>query len=154
MIAVVTGGSGFIGQNLVSRLLTAGHVVRCLVRPGGGAPPPGATRHLIDFGAPASLLATPALDDADVVIHLAAVTKAVHRPEYREANVTPTRHLLGALVARLLRPRFVLVSSQAAAGPASDLEHPVGEDDAPRPVEAYGRSKLEAERIVETFSDR
>jgi len=154
MIAVVTGGSGFIGQNLVRRFLAEGHVVRCLVRPGGGTPPPGATRHLVDFGSPASLLATPALEDADCVIHLAGVTKAVHPREFTEANVTPTRHLLGALVARRQRPRFVFVSSQAAAGPAPALDRPIDEEDTARPVEAYGRSKLEAERIVETFSDR
>ena len=35
--------------------------------------------------------------------------------------------------------------------PAAD--RPIDEDDTPRPVESYGRSKLEAERIVETFSD-
>ena len=58
-----------------------------------------------------------------------------------------------ALVARRLAPRFVLVSSQAAAGPAADLARPVVEDDAPRPVEAYGASKLEAERVVRSFGD-
>jgi len=46
------------------------------------------------------------------------------------------------------------VSSQAAAGPAASLDRPVVESDDPRPVEAYGRTKLQAERVVESFSDR
>ena len=34
MIAVVTGGTGFLGQRLVRQLLERGAEVRCLVRPG------------------------------------------------------------------------------------------------------------------------
>lgn len=153
MIAVVTGGSGFLGRNLVERLRRDGHTVRCLVRPAGGSPPAGAERHVVDYASPASLLTTPALDGADVVFHLAGVTRTAQPGGFVKGNVMPTRHLLGALSARRLRPRFVYVSSLAAAGPATDLRHPVQEDDVPRPVEAYGRSKHEAERVVATFLD-
>jgi nucleoside-diphosphate-sugar epimerase len=154
MIAVVTGSSGFIGRNLVDRLLRDGHRVRCIVRPGGGAAPPGCERHLVDPLEPSSVIGSTAFDGADVVFHLGGVTRAVREPDFVRGNVTPTRHLLGALVARRLRPRFVYVSSQAAAGPAMSPRHAVEETDAARPVEAYGRSKLQAERIVESFADR
>ena len=154
MIAVVTGGSGFIGHNLIRRLLRDGHEVRCLVRPLGGAVPDGTRRYVVRFDHAASLLESPAFDGADVVFHLAAATKATAPGAFLAANVGPTRLILGALCARRLLPRFVLVSSQAAAGPASSPSRPVDEDDPPRPVEAYGRSKLEAERIVESFADR
>lgn len=154
MIAVVTGGSGFIGQNLIRRLLQQGHEVRCLVRPMGGTAPEGTRRFVVRFDQPRSLLDCSALDGANVVFHLGAATKAVRGAAYVAANVTPTRHLLGAISARRLSPRFVLASSQAAAGPATARKLPVEEDDPPSPVEAYGKSKLEAERIVESFSDR
>jgi nucleoside-diphosphate-sugar epimerase len=153
MIAVVTGGSGFIGQNLVSRLLRDGHEVRCLERPSGGPSPKGAKRYSVQFEDPRSLLNCAAFDGANVVFHLAGVTKAVREDAFTAANVTPTRHLLGAITARRLYPRIVFVSSQAAAGPAPSCERAIDEDDVPRPVEAYGRSKLEAERIVENASD-
>ncbi len=154
MIAVVTGGSGFVGQNLVRRLARDGHEVRCLVRPAGGAPPPKAKRYEVRLDDPASLLACAAFREADVVFHLAGATKAVRASDFMAANVTPTRTILGALVAQRLRPRFVFVSSQAAAGPAPARHRAIDEDDIPRPVEAYGKSKLEAERIVESFADR
>lgn len=153
MIAVVTGGSGFIGRNLVDRLLRDGHTVRCLVRPDGGQAPRKAERHVVDYRTPASLISSSAFEGADVVFHLAGATKGIGAAPFRDANVTTTRHLLGALTARRLRPRFVLVSSQAAAGPAASLERPVDERDTPAPVEDYGRSKLEAERVVAGFSD-
>jgi len=154
MIAVVTGGSGFIGRNLVDRLLRDGHTVRCLVRANGGRAPSRVERHVVEYARPASLHSSRAFEGADVVFHLAGATRAVNEDAFRSANVLVTRHLLGALVARRLRPRFVFVSSQAAAGPAPALDRPIDESDAPRPIEAYGRSKAEAERLVEGFNDR
>ena len=44
-------------------------------------------------------------------------------------------------------PRFVLVSSMAAAGPTT-RGRPLRGDEPPRPVTAYGRSKLAAEQVV------
>ena len=154
MIAVVTGSSGFLGRNLVERLLRDGHTVRALVRPNGGSAPAGCERFVVDYRRFATLVNTPAFEGADVVFHLAGVTRANRPRDFRTGNVEPTRHVLGALVARRLRPRVVFVSSQAAAGPAASLRHPVTETDPPRPVEEYGRSKLEAERVVLGFADR
>lgn len=154
MIAVVTGGSGFIGQNLIRRLRRDGHEVRCLIRPTGGQTPAFTKRYVVRLEDPGSLLDCEALDRADVVFHLAGATKATDLEAFTAANVTPTRHLLGAIAARRLSPRFVYVSSQAAAGPAPARHRAIDEDDIPRPVEAYGRSKLEAERIVESFAER
>lgn len=153
MIAVVTGASGFVGSNLVRRLRRDGYEVRCLRRSEAMAAPPRVKSYVVRYQEPRSLLDCPALDGADVVFHLAAATRAVRPADFTAANVTPARHLLGALVARRLTPRFVFVSSQAAAGPASDLSRPVVEDDVPRPVEPYGASKLEAERVVRGFGD-
>jgi nucleoside-diphosphate-sugar epimerase len=46
------------------------------------------------------------------------------------------------------RRRLVFISSQAATGPAASLQEPVCETDEPRPIEAYGTTKLAAERTV------
>jgi nucleoside-diphosphate-sugar epimerase len=154
MIAVVTGGSGFIGQNLIRRLLTEGHEVRCLVRASGGQTPAGVSRHVVRFDEPRSLVECAALEDAQVVFHLAGATKGVRADDFTAANVVPTKNLLGAIASRRLYPKFVYVSSQAAAGPARTKEQAIDEETAPHPVEPYGQSKLQAERIVKSFSAR
>jgi nucleoside-diphosphate-sugar epimerase len=154
MIAVVTGASGFIGRNLVGRLRDEGHEVRCLLRPDGGPAPAGAAQVKVDLRDPAAVRSCAALDGADAIFHVGGATRARSASAFAAANVAPTRNLLDALATRRLRPRFVYVSSQAAAGPATAREWPTVEEDTPRPVEEYGRSKLEAERVVSSFGDR
>ncbi len=72
---------------------------------------------------------------AAAVIHAAGTTKAFRREGYIAGNETATRNLLDACPPE---PRFVYVSSLAAAGP-----HGVG-----HPVSWYGESKLAAEDLV------
>ena len=148
MIAVVTGGTGFIGRNLIGRLVRDGHEVRCLVRPGGRDAPEGSQRFLIRFEDQRSLQDCAAFEGANVVFHLAAATKALREEHFTTANVVPTRNLLNALKQRRLYPKIVYVSSQAAAGPAHDRNYPVTDVYEPHPVEAYGLSKLAAERAA------
>jgi nucleoside-diphosphate-sugar epimerase len=130
--------------------------VRCLLRAGttaelasisGGA----IEQFVIDYDEPRTLQRSAALDGADYVFHVGGVTKGVSQREFDAGNVLPTTRLLDALIAR--HPdgqlkRFVLVSSQAAAGPARSLDAPRDESQPGEPIEEYGRSKLEAERIV------
>ncbi|CAN5351953.1 NAD-dependent epimerase/dehydratase family protein [soil metagenome] len=149
MIAVVTGSSGFIGSHLVEALLARDATVRVLVRPESriAIRDPRMSYHVADLLDDRSLRQSAVWDDATHVFHVAGVTKRRTLPEFRYGNVVPTVNILAALAAaRTVRlQRFVLVSSQAAAGPATRPDRPVREDDAPHPVEAYGRSKLEAE---------
>ena len=153
MIAVVTGASGFIGRNLVQRLLSRGTEVRCLVRARGGPAPDGCAAFPVDFGDQRTLDRCHAFDGADVVFHLGGLTRATGESRFDQANVGSTRALLRAITDRRASPRFVYVSSQSAAGPAAPGQV-VTESDAPKPCEAYGRSKLAAERVVEGFGNR
>jgi nucleoside-diphosphate-sugar epimerase len=65
---------------------------------------------------------------------------------FLRANRDGTANLLAA-AERAGRPRFVLVSSMAAGGP-SPPGRPMAGGEPPRPVTAYGRSKLAGERVV------
>jgi nucleoside-diphosphate-sugar epimerase len=83
----------------------------------------------------------------DAIVHVAGLVKARSLEDYREVNAGGTRRLLRAAGESAPDALFVLVSSQAAAGPARD-GRPVEETDPARPVSWYGQSKLEAEQEV------
>lgn len=139
---------------LRDRLLQAGAEVRCLVRSGKtGVDDTGAIRYRIDYSDTNSLISSGALNDADYLYHVAGVTKSLTLDGFRKGNVMPTQHLVDALT-ELKTPlqRFVLISSQAAAGPASSDARPKTEADEPAPVEDYGLSKLEAENVLRKAS--
>lgn len=156
MIAVVTGSTGFIGSHLVDALLARGATVRALVRP----ETPAAARDARIAWWEADLLDDRSVRESRVwegathVFHLAGVTRGRTLAQFRAGNVFPTANVLAALAGRAApRPRVVLVSSQAAAGPAQSPDVPVRESDRPVPVEAYGRSKLQAEQAVVRYRD-
>ncbi len=151
MKPVITGSNGFIGSMLRNELVDQGADVRCLVRsnPGSQSFEAGYTTFGIDYNSEESLVACGALHDATHVFHVAGVTKHLTLEGFRQGNVTPTKNLLGAL--QQVNPnlsRFILISSQAAAGPASSERKPKTEADVPAPIEDYGRSKLEAEQLL------
>ena len=156
MIVVVTGSTGFIGSHLVDALLARGDTVRALVRP--ETPAEARDDRVEHFQA--DLLDDRSVRESRVwegvaqVYHLAGVTKGRTLAQFRAGNVFPTANVLAALAARSGKgPRIVLVSSQAAAGPAPSGDAPVRETDRPVPVEAYGRSKLQAEQAVARYRD-
>jgi nucleoside-diphosphate-sugar epimerase len=158
MIAVVTGSSGFIGSHLVDALLARGATVRALV---SGATPPGRSdpriqRCTVDLLDDRSVREAQVWEGVTHVFHVAGVTKRRTLAQFREGNVVPTANVLAAALANApdAPPRVVLVSSQAAAGPASSPSRPLRETDPPRPIEGYGRSKLEAELAAARYDDR
>ncbi len=97
-----------------------------------------------------------ALCDTDTVIHLAArvhvMRDAAADPwaEFRRTNVEGTRILLEEGISAGIRA-FVFVSSVKAVGEATDT--PWTEESPPKPVDPYGISKLEAERLVRELGD-
>jgi nucleoside-diphosphate-sugar epimerase len=149
MTAIVTGATGFIGQNLVKALTASGEDVRCLSSRAtltdriAGAPTIRA-----DFTRDNLGVTDDVLRGVDTVYHLAAATRAASEAAFRQANVAATERVIDAVATASPQARFVYVSSQAAAGPARDAAHPLTEADSPMPIEAYGRSKLSAEQAV------
>jgi nucleoside-diphosphate-sugar epimerase len=147
MKALVTGATGFVGSHLVEALRGRGVEVTALVRS------PAKAAGLAPLGVrvvAGSLHDRPALAEAvagqDVVYHVAGLVAARNEAEFLAANRDGTHNLVDS-AGRAEVQRFVLVSSMAAAGPAAK-GRPLTGDEPPRPVTAYGRSKLASERVV------
>lgn len=145
---LVTGATGFVGSELLPALRKQGWRVRAAVRSSSADRLLGIETSIIGDLAERPDLGG-ALEGVDAVIHLAGRAHVMndrsHDPEteFRRANVVATRHLAEQAAACGVR-RFVFLSSVKAQGEATQ-GGPMAETDEPRPLDAYGRSKLEAE---------
>jgi nucleoside-diphosphate-sugar epimerase len=158
---VVTGAAGWLGQNLVRTL--AGQErrrrIRCLVRDPGDA----SRLEVID---PRIEVVVGDVRDPSViddlfsgaggasVFHAAAVIHPQRRVrELFDVNVGGTQLVLDR-ARRVGAGRFVHVSSNSPFGANRTREDRFDEDSAFAPYMAYGRSKLEAEQLVQRSYDR
>jgi nucleoside-diphosphate-sugar epimerase len=149
---LITGASGFIGGRLRDALLDAGASVVALRRPGSPEPKRGRSA-VVEYDDRDGLRRLVEKEKPALVLHVAGVTKGVTYADFQRGNVMPTVNLLHAL--RDAYPevrRFVHLSSLASYGP-SRRDAPHREDSPRRPIEHYGRSKLEAEEAVEAVGD-
>ncbi len=162
MRALVTGGAGFIGSNLVDGLLDAGEQVTVLDDLSTGrrenlGSALGAGAELVEGDIRDAGCVGPLFERAkpDAVFHLAAqidVRKSVADPAFDASiNVGGTATLLEA--AREARtPRFVLVSTGGAIyGEGEGRELPLPEDTAVEPLSPYGLSKFAAEGYLALY---
>jgi len=138
---LVTGGSGYFGTTLVDLALARGDRVRVF-----DLNPPGAHDGDVDFLA-GDVRDRDALravcDGVDVVLHnVAQVPLARDRDLFWSVNVVGTANLL--LAARDAGVAKVVHTSTSAIFGIPEA-NPVTEDTPPRPLEAYGRAKLQAE---------
>lgn len=141
---LITGGTGFVGSHAVDAYLLAGWTVRALLRnPRRETWLTGLPVELAEAALDDTAPLQAAMRDCDVVVHCAGLTKSLNAGDYLRVNADAVERLVVAARENGVR-RFVLCSSQAAAGPAARGAVTV-ETDEPRPVTPYGRSKLEGE---------
>lgn len=150
---LVTGGAGFFGSLLVRRLIELGR--RCVVLDLQKCDLEDASVSSIqgDIRDRALVDRLFAEHRFDVVMHCAAVLAHAVKDEtfLWESNVDGTR-ILAEAAARHGTRALVFTSSNCLW--ASNMGRPVVEEDPPAPIEVYGRSKWEGERILQEFSDR
>jgi UDP-glucose 4-epimerase len=152
---LVTGGAGFVGSHLVERLAAEGHSVHVVDDLSRGRVewlPDGVGLDVLDVRDLEGLRRVVATLCPGTVVHLAAmhfIPAVDGAPALAEAvNVGGTRALLAALEA--VPPQRVLFASTAAVYP--DVAGPIPETCRPAPLDTYGRTKLEGERLLEGFA--
>ena len=148
MKVVVTGGTGFVGANLVRRLVTEGHAPALLVRPGFASWRIDSIRdqitiHEVDFGdAPALVAALEAIRPT-WVFHLAAhgaYSWETDIGQIIQTNVIGTANLLAA-ACRTGVDAFVNAGSSSEYG---RMGHAPAETEAGSPDTPYGITKATA----------
>lgn len=153
MIALVTGGTGFIGSHLVERLLGEGWNVCVLddLSSGAEANLPSGAEFVRDSAGNVSLLDR-LLPGCDAVFHLAAVSSvadSLARPlEVHDANLTTTIALLKAAANHGVK-RFVFSSSASIYGDTGG--EAAREEMKPSPLSHYAVQKLACEHYCAVY---
>jgi nucleoside-diphosphate-sugar epimerase len=152
--ALVTGGAGYFGGLLARFLLDRGIAVVSLDRLDDPEPNARLTYAKADLRRPEEVASVLARHGPfDVAFHCAALMghEKPSRQELWESNATGTGILADACIAAGVR-KLVYTSTICVYGRAYD--RPVAEDEPVCPVEEYGRSKLEGERLLRERAGR
>ena len=163
---LITGGCGFIGTNLVLRLLNLGEQVLILDNLSARGIPralkdlPRSSAGDLTFDGESSILPGDVRDaelamkagaNADVIVHLAACTgvlPSLENPRYDcDVNILGTLNLLES--ARRNRCKAFIFASSGA--PLGQQFPPVHEGMAPKPASPYGASKLAGEGYCSAY---
>lgn len=146
MRVLVTGGTGFVGANLIHRLVKEGHTVVTNGSKDEQQLPPVRIYFPADF----TQINWSQQGKFDAVFHQAAITDPQHKycPEVFRVNVDASMTLFKAVVANGCK-RIVYASSTAVYGNA---KVPFKEDSELKPLAYYGESKRCLDGLAMAFA--
>lgn len=157
MKILVTGASGFIGSFIVEEALRQGMETWAAVRPSSSRKYLQDERiHFINLNLSSKEELISQLDghEFDYVVHAAGATKCLHVDDFYRVNTEGTKNLADAIIAlKMPIKRFVFVSSLSIFGAIREKQpyQEITEHDTPKPNTAYGKSKLKAERYLDSL---
>ncbi|MGC8652210.1 MAG: NAD-dependent epimerase/dehydratase family protein [Candidatus Micrarchaeia archaeon] len=141
---LVTGASGRLGSALVKALIAKGYRVNALVQKGDNEVE-GASTFFADINDKATI--EKAFENVDIAVHLAAIVSqykfgkvAIHR-----VNVEGTRNVVDLCKIHNVN-RIIFASTVDVYG--QNRQNVLNEGSTLKPADAYGKSKVEAERII------
>ena len=160
MKILITGASGFIGSFIVEEALKQGFETWAAIRKSSSKEYLQDERiHFIELNlsSKAQLIEQLRPHQFDYVVHAAGVTKCLNKADFRHINTEGTKNLVDALLdLQMPLKRFVFLSSLSVFGAIKEQlpYDEIREDDIPKPNTEYGRSKLEAERYIDSIGSR
>jgi nucleoside-diphosphate-sugar epimerase len=148
---LVTGGAGFFGGILKSRLLTGGAEVVSVDLVPDAAHHPSLTSIQADIRNEDAMRAIFAAHRFNAVFHIAAQLGhgKITRQFLWSSNVDGTR-VIAQCAGDASVKKLIFTSSNCLW--ASNMGRPVREDDPPSPADLYGESKLEGERLLQKLT--
>jgi len=153
MKVLVTGSSGFIGKHLVSKLKEDKGISLILPSRVGSDFPEENVSQFIFGPIDSSTDWAQVLKDTDAVIHLLGIAhnknlnSKAHSKDLKQINVEATANLASQAVKAGVK-RFIFLSSIKVNGEETLNNKPFKAEDSPQPQDLYGKSKLEAERVL------
>lgn len=160
---LVTGASGFIGSFLVEEGLKHSFEVFAGIRKSSSRKylqDPAIRFVEFDFSTKEKVVETLLACNSenirfDYIIHNAGLTKVKRKEDYYNVNCGNTRNFVEALIeTRMVPEKFIFISSLAAFGPGNPVTgEPVRLTDEPKPIELYGKSKLDAEKYITSLKN-
>ena len=148
-IILVTGASGFIGRELIKKLLTEGHKVIGLVRKNINIFNSESYENLL-VNDISQVVSISHIKKIDIVIHLAAKTHSQNNnyKDYYKTNVLGTENIINLAVKKNVKFILMLSSIKVNGEGFSNNKIEYTEKSETLPKDAYGISKLESENIL------
>tara|TARA_B100000424_G_scaffold222848_1_gene182181 strand:- start:851 stop:1765 length:915 start_codon:yes stop_codon:yes gene_type:complete len=155
MKCLVTGGAGFIGSNLVDKLIKEGHDVVIVDDMSTGKKSNINEKAKFFNHDIRKKFTDEIMNNVDVVFHLAALARVQPSIEdpitYHDVNVNGTLNLLKACVDYNVN-RFVFSSSSSVYGDVEEKDLPTSESAELSPMSPYAIHKLIGEQYCKLFS--
>lgn len=151
MKILVTGGSGFLGINLIRYLISRNHEVVSLDIADFDYDDMRNKIKVIKGDILNYVIVEAAMNEIDAVVHTAAALPLYTPGEIHSTDVKGTRVLLHEAYMKKIE-RFVHISSTAVYGIPD--HHPLYETDKLDGVGPYGKAKIEAENVCLEFRDK
>jgi len=159
MKILITGASGFIGSFIVEEALRQGMEVWAAVRKSSSKQYLTDSRiNFVELNLDSEGQIKEALKDLsfDYVVHAAGATKCLNPDDFYRINTEGTKNLVNAIISmKMSIRRFVYMSSLSIFGPVREgmPYTEIREDDTPQPNTAYGKSKLAAEKFLDSLKN-
>ena len=154
---IVTGGAGFIGSHIVMQLLDQGHDVVIIDNHSRGR-----VENLKNYDQRFDFInmdiiniekSKKIMSDVDGIFHQAALTSVpesfIQREKYHTVNVIGTEHIFK--IAKEFGIKVVYASSSSVYGDTVSI--PIKEDSEKNPINPYGITKLECEKLAQKYHD-